>query len=228
MAPQQRTEPTCNTIKLTNKNSPTHVHTNTTSTMAYSQELTTKISDLSLREHFRYILQKIGEDPDRQGLQQTPDRAAKALESFTVGYQMKLDQLLNGAIFDEDTNGMVIVRDIEMFSLCEHHLTPIIGHVSIGYLPNGRIIGLSKMARIVEMFARRLQVQERLTKQIAMAIIEAIKPDGVGVIVEATHMCMVMRGVEKLNSKTITCAMLGKFEDNPKIRDEFFTLIHSK
>lgn len=181
-----------------------------------------------LTEHYYNILKDIGEDPGRQGLLKTPERAAKAFRYYTCGYNINLQELLNDAVFNEDHDEMVIVRDIEMFSLCEHHLTPIIGHVSIGYLPNKKVLGLSKLARVVEMYSRRLQVQERMTKQIANAITEAIKPHGVGVVVEAAHMCMIMRGVQKINSKTITSTMLGEFRDNPKSREEFLTLIRSK
>ncbi|KAI2801139.1 hypothetical protein RDWZM_009574 [Blomia tropicalis] len=181
----------------------------------------------NLSEHYHNILKAVGEDPTRQGLLKTPERAAKAFRYYTCGYNIKLEDLLNDAIFNEDHDEMVIVKDIEMFSLCEHHLTPIIGHVSIGYLPNKKVLGLSKLARVVEMFSRRLQVQERLTKQIANAITEAIKPNGVGVVIEAAHMCMVMRGVQKINSKTITSTMLGEFRENPKTREEFLTLIRA-
>lgn len=178
----------------------------------------------TISEHYKAVLQSLGEDPSRQGLRRTPDRAAKAMMFFTKGYRQNISDVLNDAIFDEDHDEMVIVKDIEMFSLCEHHLVPFIGKVSIGYLPNKRVLGLSKLARIVEIFSRRLQVQERLTKQIAVAITEAIQPAGVGVIVEATHMCMVMRGVQKSNSKTVTSTMLGVFREDPKTREEFLAL----
>lgn len=182
--------------------------------------------ELSIMESaYREIIQRVGEDPDRQGLRKTPQRAAKAMIFFTKGYEQTISDVLNDAIFDEDHDEMVVVKDIEMFSMCEHHLVPFIGKVSVGYLPNKRLLGLSKVARIVEIFSRRLQVQERLTKQIAVALTEAIQPTGVGVVIEATHMCMVMRGVQKMNSKTITSCMLGVFRDDPKTREEFLALI---
>ncbi|XP_022093030.1 GTP cyclohydrolase 1-like [Acanthaster planci] len=180
-----------------------------------------------MMQAYKSLIASVGEDPDRQGLKKTPERAAKALMFFTKGYEQKIEDVLNDAIFDEDHDEMVIVKDIEMFSLCEHHLVPFIGKVSIGYLPNKRLLGLSKVARIVEIYSRRLQVQERLTKQIALAMVEAIAPMGVAVTVEATHMCMVMRGVQKLNSKTITSTMLGVFRDDPKTREEFLSLVRS-
>ncbi|XP_077569972.1 GTP cyclohydrolase 1 [Stigmatopora nigra] len=186
-----------------------------------------EISLPSLAEAYTTILRGLGEDPQRQGLLKTPWRAATAMQFFTKGYQETIIDVLNDAIFDEDHDEMVIVKDIDVFSMCEHHLVPIIGRVHIGYLPNKRVLGLSKLARIVEIYSRRLQVQERLTKQIAVAVTEALKPTGVGVVIEATHMCMVMRGVQKMNSKTITSTMLGVFREDPKTRDEFLTLVRS-
>nr|XP_046251507.1 GTP cyclohydrolase 1 isoform X2 [Scatophagus argus] len=181
----------------------------------------------SLAAAYTTILRGLGEDPQRQGLLKTPRRAATAMQFFTKGYQETIIDVMNDAIFDEDHDEMVIVKDIDMFSMCEHHLVPIFGRVHIGYLPNKRVLGLSKLARIVEIYSRRLQVQERLTKQIAVAITEALQPTGVGVVIEATHMCMVMRGVQKMNSKTVTSTMLGVFREDPKTRDEFLTLIRN-
>uniref|UniRef100_A0A915E9V5 GTP cyclohydrolase 1 n=1 Tax=Ditylenchus dipsaci TaxID=166011 RepID=A0A915E9V5_9BILA len=174
---------------------------------------------------YETIISHVGEDVNRQGLLKTPTRAAKAMLFFTKGYEENFDDILNEAVFDEDHDEMVIVRDIEMFSLCEHHLVPFLGKVHIGYLPNKKVLGLSKLARIVEMFSRRLQVQERLTKQIATAILQAVHPAGVAVVIEASHMCMVMRGVQKINATTATSCMLGVFRDDPKTREEFLTLM---
>ncbi|CAO1407154.1 unnamed protein product [Diamesa serratosioi] len=184
------------------------------------------LSDMA--NSYRMLLGSLGEDPNRQGLLKTPERAAKAMLFFTKGYDQSLETTLNGAVFDEDHDEMVVVKDIEMFSMCEHHLVPFYGKVSIGYLPCKKILGLSKLARIVEIFSRRLQVQERLTKQIAVAVTQAVQPSGVAVIIEASHMCMVMRGVQKINSKTVTSTMLGVFREDSKTREEFLNLVTNK
>jgi GTP cyclohydrolase I len=173
----------------------------------------------------RRMLLELGEDPERNGLQRTPVRVEKSLRWLTRGYGLSVDDAIRGAVFDEDHHNMVIVRDIEMYSLCEHHLLPFFGKVHIGYIPNGRIVGLSKLPRVVEIFARRLQVQERLTEQIARAIMEVLQPAGVAVVIEAAHLCMMMRGVEKQNSKTITSAMKGVFLEDLRTREEFLRLV---
>lgn len=184
-------------------------------------------SDPALRSLTRSLLVEIGEDPERAGLIRTPHRVAKAMRYLTSGYEMDIEKVLNGAIFDENYDEMVIVKDIDFFSMCEHHMLPFYGKAHIAYIPNGKIVGLSKLPRIVEVFARRLQVQERMTRQIADTIMEYLDPQGVAVVTEARHMCMMMRGVEKQNSATTASAMLGAFKEKPT-RTEFMTLIGSK
>jgi GTP cyclohydrolase I len=174
----------------------------------------------------RRQLELLGEDPGREGLKKTPERVATAMAWLTRGYTLDVGKVVGNAVFEESHESMVVVRDIELYSLCEHHLLPFFGKAHIAYIPDGHIIGLSKLPRIVEVFARRLQVQERLTEQIADAIDDVLKPRGVGVVIEAVHLCMMMRGVEKQNSSTITSALRGQFRDCPMTRDEFLRLAH--
>ena len=176
----------------------------------------------------KQLLTEIGEDPNREGLIKTPYRVSKAWEFFSKGYKENLDIIINGAIFNEDARDMVIVRDIEFFSLCEHHLIPFFGKAHVGYIPNGKVIGLSKIPRIIDMFSRRLQVQERLTHQIADAINSVLNPKGVSVVMEGRHMCMQMRGVEKQNSFTSTSAMSGQFKKSAETRSEFLSIINRR
>ncbi|MEL6930076.1 MAG: GTP cyclohydrolase I FolE [Cyanobacteria bacterium J06600_6] len=183
------------------------------------------VSEEEMRQAVRTLLLGLGEDPDREGLKDTPKRVVKALKFLTSGYHQSLDELLNGAIFHENANEMVLVRDIDLFSSCEHHILPIIGRAHVAYIPDGKVIGLSKIARICEMYGRRLQVQERLTAQIADALQGLLQPKGVAVVVEASHMCMVMRGVQKPGSWTSTSAVRGVFADDAKTRQEFMSLI---
>ena len=174
------------------------------------------------------ILESIGENPDREGLLRTPKRVAKAWEFFTSGYEQDIKKVLTGAVFKEKYDEMVIVKDIDFFSMCEHHLLPFYGKAHIAYIPNGKIVGLSKIPRLVEVFSRRLQVQERMTQQIADTLFQTLEPDGVAVVIEARHLCMMMRGVEKQNSVATTSAMLGSFRDDERTRNEFLKLINSK
>ena len=192
----------------------------------YSQHFFTR--GAVMEEYFSKIIEAIGEDVNREGLRDTPKRAAKAFKFLNNGYEKSLDEVLNGAIFTADTEDMVIVKDIELYSLCEHHLLPFIGKCHIGYLPKGKVLGLSKLARIVDMYGRRLQIQEQLTRQIAKAVETAIDARGVAVVIEAKHLCMMMRGVEKQNSVMTTSVMLGIFREEISTRSEFLNLINRK
>jgi GTP cyclohydrolase I len=180
-----------------------------------------------MEDEIKKILLQIGEDPSREGLLNTPKRVKKSYDFLTGGYKVDINHLVNNAIFEEKTDGIVLVRDIEMYSLCEHHLLPFYGRAHVGYIPNNKIIGISKIPRIVDMFARRLQVQERLTAQIADALQEVLSPLGVGVVIKAKHLCMMMRGVEKQNSELFTSCMLGEFKTNSVSRNEFLDLIRT-
>jgi len=179
----------------------------------------------ALEEAYRNLLEAIGEDREREGLRRTPIRAARALEFLTQGYRQNLDDIINEAIFDSDASEIVLVKDIELYSLCEHHLLPFIGRAHVAYIPNGKVIGLSKLARIVDVFARRLQIQENLTTQIAESLMSCLEPSGVAVVVEAKHLCMMMRGVEKQNSVMKTSCLLGVFKEDARTRSEFLSLL---
>ncbi|HEX8317167.1 GTP cyclohydrolase I FolE [Longimicrobium sp.] len=176
----------------------------------------------------RGMLEALGEDPERDGLLKTPERVEKSLRWLTRGYGLSVHDAVGDAIFDEDHHNMVIVKDIEMYSMCEHHMLPFFGKVHVAYIPNGKIVGLSKLPRVVEIFARRLQVQERLTEQIARALMDVLEPQGVGVVIEAAHLCMMMRGVEKQNSRTVTSAMKGVFLNDLGAREEFLGLVRGR
>ena len=183
------------------------------------------LQEFSTQEIYREMLSRIGEDPNRDGLQRTPERMEKSLQFLTKGYNEDARKILRGALFSVEYDEMVIVKDVEVFSLCEHHLLPFFGKVHVAYIPKGKVIGLSKIPRLVEVFARRLQVQERMTRQIAEAIEDAIHPQGVGVVVEARHLCMMMRGIEKQHSSTVTSTMLGTFREHQQTRQEFLSLV---
>ena len=178
-----------------------------------------------MERSFHDLLEAVGEDPQRQGLLKTPGRAARAFEFLTNGYRQDLDHIINDAIFDSDASEIVLVKDIELYSLCEHHLLPFLGKAHVAYIPNGKVIGLSKVARIVDVFARRLQIQENLTTQIADALMKTLRPTGVAVVIEAKHLCMMMRGVEKQNSVMKTSCLLGSFKEDARTRSEFLSLL---
>jgi len=186
----------------------------------------TTLANASLKEIYAEMLTRVGEDPARDGLLRTPERMEKSMAFLTKGYHETVQEVLHGALFEVDYDEMVIVKDIEFYSLCEHHLLPFFGKAHIAYVPQGKVLGLSKLPRIVDVFARRLQVQERLTQQIAEAVHEAVNPQGVGVVLEAQHLCMMMRGVEKQNSSTVTSSMIGVFKDQLQTRNEFLSLVH--
>ena len=188
----------------------------------------TTLTSASFEDLVQEMLVRLGEDPQREGLQLTPERVRKSLEFLTRGYTEDPDTLLKGALFTVDYDEMVIVKDIEMFSLCEHHMLPFFGKVHVAYIPNGKVMGLSKVPRLVELFSRRLQIQERLTTQIAETIQKVIEPQGVGVVIEARHLCMMMRGVEKQHSAAVTSSMLGSFRDSQETRSEFLSLIRQR
>jgi GTP cyclohydrolase I len=188
----------------------------------------TTLTSASFEDLIQEMIVRLGEDPQREGLQQTPERVRKSLEFLTRGYREDADALLKGALFTVDYDEMVIVKDIEMFSLCEHHLLPFFGKVHVAYIPNGKVIGLSKLPRLIELFSRRLQIQERLTTQIAETIQRVIEPQGVGVVIEARHLCMMMRGVEKQHSAAVTSSMLGCFRNEQETRSEFLSLIRQR
>ena len=178
-----------------------------------------------MERSFRDLLEAVGEDPERQGLVRTPGRAARAFDFITQGYRQDLDEIVNAAIFDSDASEIILVKDIELYSLCEHHLLPFVGKAHVAYIPNGKVIGLSKMARVVDVFARRLQIQENLTTQIADALMKCLQPNGVAVVIEAKHLCMMMRGVEKQNSIMKTSCLLGVFKEDARTRSEFLSLL---
>jgi len=183
---------------------------------------------VDIAAHAKEILSGLGEDPARDGLLKTPERYEKAMRFLTSGYQADVEKLINGALFDVDYDEMVVVKDIEFFSMCEHHMLPFYGKAHVAYIPNGKVVGLSKIPRIIDVFARRLQVQERMTVQIAEALVEVLQPKGVGVVADAAHLCMMMRGVQKQNSSTMTSCLLGSFRSDPRTRAEFLNLVRPK
>ena len=194
--------------------------------MTMKKKVAQEPNQKKIAELVRQIIVELGEDPEREGLKKTPDRVAKAMTFLTRGYRQQLKTVVNNASFTSDTNHMVILKDIELYSLCEHHLLPFYGKCAIGYISKGKVLGVSKLARIVDMFARRFQIQERMTEEIANAIMAETGAEGVGVVIKAKHLCMMMRGVEKQNSEMTTSALLGSFRTDEKVRQEFLSLIH--
>jgi GTP cyclohydrolase I len=206
------------------RTNPDTLHRNGNSAVADDVSL----ADAGLQQIYAEVLTRIGEDPTRDGLLSTPKRVAQAMDFLTRGYKQTVEDVLHGALFDVDYDEMVIVKDIEFYSMCEHHMLPFFGKAHIAYVPNGKVVGLSKIPRIVDVFARRLQVQERLTHEVAEAISEAVHPQGVGVVIEAQHLCMMMRGVEKQGSSTVTSSMLGVFKTQQQTRSEFLSLVRPR
>ena len=194
---------------------------------SFEPESEEEVYDARKESLVRSLLQELGENPEREGLRRTPLRVAKALDFLTSGYELSAEEIIKKALFEEDVHEMVVVRDIEFYSMCEHHMLPFFGHAHVGYLPNGKVVGLSKVARVVDVFARRLQVQERLTSQVADALMEHMGAHGVAVVMEASHTCMMMRGVQKQRSTTVSSAMRGSFDTDPRTRAEFMSFIRS-
>jgi GTP cyclohydrolase I len=210
---------------MSDKSKLSHILAHAHYAASFDDESEDEVYDAKKETLVRSMLEEIGEDPMREGLRRTPLRVAKAMDFLTSGYQLSAEEIIKKAVFAEDVKEMVVVRDIEFYSMCEHHMLPFFGHAHVGYLPNGKVVGLSKVARVVDVFARRLQVQERLTNQVADAMMEHLGAHGVAVVMEASHTCMMMRGVQKQRSTTVSSAMRGAFENDPRTRSEFMSFI---